>query len=108
MRRASRPRIEVTLMTPSPIGPTLKFYRRAGCEPCDEARIYLQQVLEDRVRRGDPIPTVRFLDVTTSPELEASYGPRVPVLALGDDEISLTVSHRSIAIFLDRVLGRAA
>jgi hypothetical protein len=95
-------------MTPSPIGPTLKFYRRAGCDPCVEARLALQQVLEDRVLRGDPIPTVRYLDVTTASDLETRYGPRVPVLAIGDAELSLTVSHRSIASFLDRVLGRAA
>ncbi|MEO6350478.1 MAG: glutaredoxin family protein [Candidatus Limnocylindrales bacterium] len=95
-------------MTPSPIGPTLKFYRRDGCDPCDEARLALQQVLEDRVRRGEPIPRVRFVDVTTEADLEKTYGPRIPVLAIGDAELSLTVSYRSIATFLDRVLGRAA
>jgi hypothetical protein len=95
-------------MTPSPIGPTLLFFRRDGCEPCDEARIALQQVLEDRVRRGDPIPRVRYFDVAEDPGFETSYGARVPVLVVNDSELSLTVSHRSISTFLDRVLGRAA
>jgi hypothetical protein len=95
-------------MTPAPIGPLLKFYRRASCEPCDEARLTLQQVLEDRVRRGDPIPKVRFLDLADDPTLEATYGARVPVLLVGSNELSLTVSYRSISTFLDRVLGRAA
>ena len=88
--------------------PTLDFYRRAGCEPCDEARLALQAVLEDRVRRGDPIPRIRFRDVAESPALESDFGARVPVIAVGRDELSLTLSERSIARFLDRVLGRVA
>ena len=95
-------------MTHSPPQPTLDFYRRDGCEPCDEARLVLQAVLEDRVRRGDPIPRVRYRDVAGSPDLESAFGARVPVIAFGSDEISLTLSERSIARFLDQVLGRAA
>ena len=95
-------------MTSSPPQPTLDFYRRDGCQPCDEARLRLQAVLEERVRRGDPIPRVRYRDVADSAELEDSFGARVPVLAMGSDELSLTLSERSIARFLDRVLGRAA
>ena len=95
-------------MTSSPAQPTLDFYRRAGCQPCDEARLALQAALEERVRRGDPIPRVRFRDVAESPVLESDFGARVPVIALGSDELSLTLSERSIARFLDRVLGRAA
>lgn len=87
---------------------TLLFYRRDGCEPCDEARATLQQVLEDRVRRGDPITRVRYIDVAGDPDLEAEFGPRVPVLQLGQDEISLTTSYRSIERLLDRAVGRAA
>ena len=95
-------------MTLRPPQPTLDFYRREGCPPCDEARLSLQQVLEDRVRRGDRIPRVRYRNVEDSPELESAFGARVPVIAIGSDELSLTVSERSIATFLDRVLGRAA
>jgi hypothetical protein len=87
---------------------TLDFYRRDGCETCDEARVALQVVLEERVRRGDPVPRVRYIDVSKSPALELVFGARVPVIALGNDEISLTLNERSIARFLDRVLGRAA
>ncbi len=88
--------------------PTLDFYRRHGCPPCDEARIALQDVLEARARRGDRNPRVRYLNVADSPALESEFGPRVPVLALGGDQISLTLSERSIASFLDRVLGSLA
>jgi hypothetical protein len=92
----------------SPPQPTLEFYRRDGCAPCDEARIALQIVLEERVKRGDPIPRVRYRDVELSPELEITFGARIPVIVVGTNELSLTLSERSIARFLDRVLGRAA
>lgn len=95
-------------MTSSPPQPTLDFYRRAGCEPCDEARLSLQAVLEERARRGDRIPRVRYRNVDESPGLESAFGARVPVIAIGAEELSLTISERSIASFLDRVLGRVA
>ncbi|HUG48357.1 MAG TPA: glutaredoxin family protein [Candidatus Limnocylindria bacterium] len=87
---------------------TLNFYRRDGCELCDEARDALQVVLEDRVRRGDPIPRVREMNLSRQPELEAEYGARVPVLAVGNNELALATSARQIGTFLDRVLGRLA
>ena len=95
-------------MTNNSTQPTLDFYRRDGCDPCDEARLNLQQVLEDRAKRGDQVPRVRYVDVAESAELETRFGPRVPVLKLGTDELSLTVSRTTIASFLDRVLGRLA
>ncbi len=95
-------------MTTSPAQPTLDFYRRDGCEPCDEARLALQTVLEARARRGDRIPIVRYRNVADSPGFESEFGPRVPVIAIGAAQLSLTVSERSIASFLDQVLGRLA
>jgi len=95
-------------MTAAPPQSTLDFYRRKGCEPCDEARLSLQAVLEDRVKRGDRVPRVRYRNVEDSPTLESAFGARVPVIAIGAQELSLTVSERSIASFLDRVLGRVA
>lgn len=95
-------------MDSSPLQPTLDFYRREGCAPCDDARAALQQVLESRARRGDRNPRVRYVDVAGSPALESEFGPRVPVLAFGRDQLSLTLSERSITNFLDRVLGSLA
>ena len=86
--------------------PTLDFYRRDDCDLCDEARLALQAVLEDRARRGMPNPRVRYLNVSGRPDLEERYGARVPVIAVGSDEISLVTSGRAIAVFLDRVLGQ--
>jgi hypothetical protein len=95
-------------MTVSPVTPTLEFYRRDDCSLCDEARESLQVVLEDRARRGDPIPRVREVNLTQQPDLEEAYGARVPVLVIGEQELSLATSARSIGTFLDRVLGRLA
>jgi len=95
-------------MTTSPPQPTLDFYRRDGCEPCDEARFALQAVMEDRAKRGDPNPRVRYVDVAADSDLEARFGARVPVLTLGQDELALAVSAGAIAQLLDRNLGRAA
>jgi len=95
------------MSVPSP-GPTLDFYRRDGCTLCDEARLTLQQVLEERVRRGESVPRVRVINLSQRPELEAAYGARVPVIALGGQELSLAPSQRQIESLLDRVLGRLA
>jgi glutaredoxin len=87
---------------------TLDFYRRDACEACDEARHALQQVLEDRARRGDPNPRVRYVDVDRDPALTASHGPRVPVLSLAGQELSLAMGYRQISLFLERSLARLA
>jgi hypothetical protein len=95
-------------MNSSPSPPTLDFYTRPDCSLCDQARDLLQQVLEDRVMRGDPVPRVREVNLGRRPDLEPSHGARLPVIALGADEISLVSSYQAIARFLDRVLGRLA
>lgn len=95
-------------MTPSSPVTTLEFYRRDGCELCDEARQSLQAVLEERARRGEPVPRVREINLSVQPDLEAEYGTRIPVVAAGTHELSLATSERQMATFLDRVLGRLA
>lgn len=95
-------------MTSSLPPDTLTLYRRAECSLCDEARLTVQQVLEDRVKRGDLAPRVRYVDVDGSDDLRARYGALVPVLALGEAELPLASGYRSIARFLDGVLGRRA
>ena len=95
-------------MTSSPLIPTLSFYVRDGCTLCDEARTELQAVLEERVLRGDPIASVRFVDVDTDWELKSRYGDLLPVIAMNGNELTLVMGRRVIERFLDRVLGRAA
>lgn len=95
-------------MTHSPTLPTLEFYARDGCDMCDEARLDLQLALEQRIQRGDPIANIREVDISTDPDLQARYGPVIPVLALNGLELTLANGNRSISLFLDRALGRAA
>ncbi|MDP8905402.1 MAG: glutaredoxin family protein [Chloroflexota bacterium] len=95
-------------MSFSPSLPTLEFYTRRDCSLCEQARDLLQQVLEDRVKRGDPVPRVREVDLGGRPELEAAYGTRIPVLAVAGQELALASSYQSIARFLDRTIGRLA
>jgi glutaredoxin-like protein DUF836 len=95
-------------MSHSPALPTLDFYTRDGCELCAEARLELQDALEQRVRRGDPIARVREVDLARQPEFEERYGALIPVLALKGSELTLAMGGRTIALFLDRVLGRLA
>lgn len=88
--------------------PLLDFFRRRDCAVCDEVRLTLQQVLEDRVLRGDPVPVVRYVDVDEQDSLRQRYGALVPVLAIDGQELSLAVGYRQIARFLDAAIGRLA
>jgi glutaredoxin-like protein DUF836 len=95
-------------VTDSPALPTIDFYTRTGCHICDEARVTLQTVLEERAKRGDPIARVRFVDLHERPDLEADYGAWVPVLQLGGQKLTLSSTYRPISQFLDITLGRLA
>jgi hypothetical protein len=87
---------------------TLTVYRREGCHLCDEARVMLQQALEERALRGDPTALVRELDIDVDPELHSRYFLRIPVFAIDGLEIDLVTSSRQVRAFLDRALPRLA
>lgn len=95
-------------MDHSPSLPTLILYTRAGCHLCDEARTDLQAVLENRVKRGEPIARVRTVDIDATSELRARLNDLVPVLAMGNSELPMVMGQRTIEHFLDRTLGRSA
>ena len=88
-------------MTHSPDVPTLTFYARDGCHLCDEARADLQAVLEDRVKRGEPIARVRVVNIDTQPALRERYNDVIPVMALDGAELPLAMGRRTIDRFLD-------
>ncbi len=95
-------------MTESLPSPTLTVYRRDGCHLCDEARVMLQQALEERAMRGDTTARVRELDIDTDPELHARYFLRIPVFAIDGLELDLVTSSRQVRAFLDRALPALA
>jgi hypothetical protein len=95
-------------MTQSPDLPELTFYARDGCHLCDEARADLQAVLEERVKRGEPIARVHVVDVDTLPMIRERYNDLIPVLLLRGAELPLAMGRRTIGRFLDQALGRLA
>jgi glutaredoxin len=61
--------------------PTLTLYSRPGCHLCDEARAAL-----DRVRARAPF-ALREVNIETDVSLHRRYLERIPVVALGDEEL---------------------
>jgi len=59
----------------------LTLYSRDGCHLCEE----MEQQLS--VLEADLGFSLNYVDVDSRPELAALYGARIPVLALGDEEI---------------------
>jgi hypothetical protein len=88
--------------------PVLTVYRRDGCHLCDEARQLVQVELERRATRGEAVPRVRELDIDTDSALHDRYHLRIPVLAIGDDEIELVTSSVAVRRFLERTLPALA
>jgi glutaredoxin len=80
--------------------PTVTLYTRPGCHLCDEARTALQ-----RLQRQSPF-AIEEVDITTDDELHRRYLERIPVIALGKEELS--DYHVDEKLLLDRLhyLGR--
>jgi hypothetical protein len=95
-------------MHSSAASPVLTVYRRDGCHLCDEARQLVQVELERRAARGEPVPRVREVDIDTDAQLHDRYHLRIPVLAIGDDEIELVTSGVAVRRFLERLLPALA
>src|SRR5688500_16149119 len=79
----------------------LTIYRRDGCTVCDEAEDLLREELDARRASGQPIPAIQHVDVDSSTELQARYGPRVPVFAIGRHELDLVVTPGRLRRLLD-------
>jgi glutaredoxin len=61
--------------------PTLTLYSRPGCHLCDDARAALE-----RVRARAPF-TLLEVNIETDDSLHSRYLERIPVVALGDEEL---------------------
>ena len=61
--------------------PTLTLYSRPGCHLCDDARVALE-----RVRARAPF-ALREVNIETDDCLLRRYLERIPVVALGDEEL---------------------
>lgn len=85
--------------------PDLVLHVRHGCPPCAELRAALPDLLARRAAEGLPVPVLAERVVDDDPALAARYGALVPVLRLGDAELTLVTSVRQAAAFLARTLG---
>lgn len=95
-------------MPPSPgPAPDLVLHVRHGCPPCEELRAALPDLLARRAADGAPVPALRVAPIDDDPALIARYGAVVPVLVLGDAELTLVTSLRQAGAFLARTLGDA-
>ena len=79
---------------------SLVYVTRQDCHLCEEGRLELQRVLEERVVAGRPVLPVRYVDVDTDPALRARYSDLVPVLRLDDAELPLAMRPGAIRRFL--------
>jgi hypothetical protein len=85
--------------------PDLTLYARPGCSLCDEARVAIDLVIEDRRARGLPAPTVIERNIEDDPELHRRYLERIPVVEIGDQRVELIVSVGKVRRLLNEVLG---
>ncbi len=83
---------------------TLRFYTRAGCGLCREARAELQRVLEERAIAGLTPCRIEERAITDDPSVERRFHDTIPVLAVGGEELPLATSARAIRAFLARTL----
>jgi hypothetical protein len=87
-----------------PIRPTLTIYRRPQCRLCDDAEILVRDELAIRVRAGHPPINVARVDISGDEALEGRYGRRIPVLAIGSEEVELVTTQRQVRELLERAL----
>ena len=83
---------------------TLTVYYRPGCHLCDEMKAIAQ-----RVARAAPRPiTIREVDISTDPVLEARYGLEIPVLLVdGRKAAKYRVSEEELTRMLNARAGQA-
>ncbi len=89
--------------------PDLVLYGRPGCHLCEDARLVVQSVLEDRASHGLAVPSVVERNIETDEAWHHAYLERIPVLELGGRRIELIVSYgnvrRLLADALDATLA---
>ena len=87
--------------------PELVLYTRPDCHLCEETRLVLQGLLEDRAALGQAIATVRELDITSDQDIERRNFDVIPVIELGDRRLELAISPAKIRRFLADALDAA-
>jgi hypothetical protein len=84
--------------------PELVLYSRDGCHLCDEARAFVQGLLEDRAARGQRTAALHERDIATDPALERRFFATIPVVELAGRRLELATSPAKLRRFIDDVL----
>ncbi len=87
--------------------PDLFLYGRPGCHLCEDARLVVQSVLEDRASRGLAVPSVVERNIETDEAWHQAYLERIPVLELGGRRVELIVSYGNVRRLLADALDGA-
>jgi hypothetical protein len=87
--------------------PDLVLYGRPGCHLCEEARLAVQSVLEDRAGRGLPVPRVVERNIEADEVWHQSYLERIPVLELDGRRLELIVTYGKVRRMLADALDGA-
>ena len=75
--------------------PVLTVYSRRGCHLCEDLLGELEPLVSRRAR-------LRVCDVDTDEALRSRYGPRVPVVCAGDEELChFHLDRRAVLNWLD-------
>jgi hypothetical protein len=90
-------------MSAAPL-PQILLYTRPSCHLCDDARMALQGILEDRAALGQAIATVHEIDITADPDIELQNFDVIPVVELGGRRLELAISPAKLRRFLAEAL----
>ena len=84
--------------------PDLVLYSRSGCGLCDEARILLAALREERARAGLAVPNLVERDIETDLAWEQAFFASIPVVELGERRLELATSAAKLRRLLADVL----
>jgi hypothetical protein len=85
--------------------PTLNLYSKAGCHLCEEARAFLQDLLDHRAARGLAAPAITERDIESDPAWERAFFTDIPVIEIGERRMVLATSPSGIERFIDEALA---
>jgi Glutaredoxin-like domain (DUF836) len=84
--------------------PDLVLYGRPGCGLCDDTRMLLEAMLDERSAAGLPTPRLTERDIESDPALERAWFASIPVVELGDRRVELATSAARLRRMLRDVL----
>ena len=84
--------------------PDLVLYGRSGCGLCDETRILLEALREERARAGLAVPRLVERDIEADPAWERAFFASIPVVELGGRRLELATSAAKLRRLMADVL----